>query len=1116
MRKMDSDLETPSTSTIDEWLRSIGLGKYLQLFIDNDIAFNVLPHLTEEDVDGLNLPIGARRRVLVELKKLADRFAQRYVDDSEVRYLTVVFCDLVGSTELFRKLDLEERKNVLNAYRLACDPIVARYEGDVENYAGDGIRIFFGLPVAHEDDARRSVHAGLDMIEAVQRIPFSPQLAVRIGIASGPVVVEREHKDAAGSRAYGEALHLAERLQGVAQPNQVVVSAATQRLLGSTFELEDLGPNSLKGFIEPVPAWRVVGIGRTPSRFEAIRSHFALTPLIGRAAEIEMLAQCWQAACNGQGRVVLISGDPGVGKSRMTRALSERIEGGTNAALQYQCSPFHTRSALHPVIQQIEITAGFSRDDTAHQKLDKLLAILPPGGGSEERYALLAATLGLPAERFSRLNMSPRRQKDRTLQMLVEQVEAMSLEKPVLMVFEDVHWVDPTTKEALDILIERVRSVAVLVLITFRPEFTPPWAGLPHVASIMLDRLDRIRSQEMVRMVANQTTLSRPVMERITERADGVPLFIEELTRSVLEAGTLGNAEVNAGQGVSTSGALIPATLQESLLARLDRLSREKHILQIAACIGRAVPYRLLARISAFEDEALSLALERLTDAGIVFSNGNPGEATYTFKHALLQDAAYESLLKSRRQRIHAEIAEAYEEDLRLGASIPPEILAHHYTESRNLDAAIPMWRQAGELAMRNVAYLESVSHFRRGLELLSLREPGCHRDELELSIRQPLNGSLIASQGWAAEDVKENAAAILRIAEHGHSPQSLLVGLYGVWISTLTQGHVADALGWAERLLAEGRTTGDLDLHVLGHTACMITYFYLGQLRDAQEHGVQADALYDPSRAERWVQLTGHDTRSVYLGWRAHWTWMLGYPDQAAVLSDQKDAHARSLDHALDLGYALTVGAYPLDYRCEPEALFRRVREADRIGREHAIPVLYEVMVPQVEGLARLRAKQFSQAIVLLREGIEHWKRLNGGTRLPYLQAALAEALFMQGEHGLALETVDKALAQIEDPTCQERCHLAEVLRVRGWILMQLGRDDEAEDCLRRSIEWAREQHAKSWELRSATTLATLLVRRGQPSFARDLLSPVCNWFTEGLDTHDVKVASKLLKSLH
>jgi tetratricopeptide (TPR) repeat protein len=492
-----------------------------------------------------------------------------------------------------------------------------------------------------------------------------------------------------------------------------------------------------------------------------------------------------------------------------------------------------------------------------------------------------------------------------------------------------------------------------------------------------------------------------------------------------------------------------------------------------------------------------------------------PPDATYTFKHALVQDAAYDSLLKSKRQQLHAKLAQVLQEDFASQVANEPELLAHHHTQSGNLAAAVPWWREAGNLAAQRVALREAVGHFQKGLALLGQLPPSPERDALELSIREPLNAAWTGLRGWAAAEVGVNASAILKLAKSPEQRRTRGIGLWAIWVNTITQGRIADSLEWAQRLLAEGDEADDIDLRIYGHGAAMISHFYLGQLLEAREHGNRILALYDPQHAGRWMQVTANDFKTLVGIWSSQWTWMLGYADQAVQQSDERDAHARRLGHAFNLAFALTLGAYVFDYRCEPERLLERIREADGLVREHSVPFMTEVMIPQVEGLARLRNGQVPESISSLRRGLENWSREGGRSRVPYLKSALAEALALEGDLDAALELIDECLEQIERPGWQERSHLAEVLRLKAWMLMRQGKGEEAEVALRASLDWAREQQAKSWELRSATTLAQLLVERGQRDAARDVLAPTYDWFTEGLETRDLARARTLLQSL-
>jgi tetratricopeptide (TPR) repeat protein len=798
--------------------------------------------------------------------------------------------------------------------------------------------------------------------------------------------------------------------------------------------------------------------------------------------------------------------------------LRERIGHERYAILRYQCSPYHLNSALYPVIEHIERAAGFTREDAPEQRLDKMETLLV-GSGEQiaESAALFAALLSLPTERYPPLKVSPQKQKEKTLEALAGQVEALAQQQPVLMIYEDVHWLDPTSQEAMDLLVPRLRELPVLVIITYRPEYIPRWTDQAHVTTLGLNRLGRRQATALVAKVTGGKVLPHEVLDQILAHTDGVPLFIEELTKSVLESKLL--REV--GDQYVLDGPLpalaIPTTLRDSLIARLDRLAPVRELAQIGACIGREFSYELLAALSPLQGERLDEALEQLTKTGLVFRRGTPPDASYTFKHALVQDAAYDSLLKSKRAQLHAQIAQVLEKEFFDQVENAPELLAHHYTQAGTLATAIPLWRKAGELALARVALQEAVGHFQKGLALIERLPSSSERGRLELSTREPLTAAWVGLRGWPAPEVAVNAAAILRLAKGQGTPQSLLVGLWGMWTNTLTQGRITESLEWARRLLAEGNKAGDLDLQICGHATAMNSHFCLGQLLEAREQGDRALALYERQRSghSMHTQLTGHDGRTVVGVFSSQWTWMLGYPDQAVQVSDETNAHARLLGHSFNLGWALTIGAYAFDYRREPEQLLERLGEADRLAREQSIPIFCQVIVPGLEGLARLRSGQLSESISLLHRSIESWISLGGYNGMPYTKSALAEALALQGNLEAGLHLIDESLEQIERPGWQERVCLPEVLRLKGWMLIRQGRSEEAEAQLRASIDCARQQQAKSWELRSSTTLAELLAQRDRRDAARELLAPTYNWFTEGFDTKDLKDAKALLDDL-
>jgi len=724
---------------IAEWLTSIGLGEYAQRFAENRIDASVLRDLTNQDLEKIGIPLGHRKKMLRAIAELSGVTPQAVTgpnrqDPAERRHLTVMICDLVGSTALSARLDPEDMRAVIDAYHAACARITRTYDGFLAEFRGDGILAYFGYPIAHEDDAERTVRAGLDIIAAVARLETraAEPLAVRIGIATGVVVVgEGELREHA---VVGDTPNLAARLQALAEPGTIVVAASTRRLLGDLFRLCDLGSHEVKGIAEPVAAWAVEGVSDSESRFEAVRAA-GLTDLIDREDELDFLLERQRLAWKGEGQIVLISGEPGIGKSRLAAALAERIASEPHTRLRYQCSPYHTNSALRPFIAQLERAAGFKADDSSEQRLDKLEAPLAMSASRIEGVApLFAALLSIPfGERYPPLALSPTQQRRQTLAALLDQFEGLARQQPILLSFEDAHWADATSLELLDLTVERVRQLPVLALFTFRPEFEPPWVGLPNVGSLTLGRLSSNDVENMVARVTAGRVLPVEVMEQIVSKTDGNPLFVEELTKTVLETRILvEDAEVYRLEGPLPPLA-IPETLQDSLMARLDRLAPVREIAQLGAAIGREFSYSLVRALVGRDESALKHGLAQLEQAGLVFRRGQPPDAVYSFKHVLVRDAAYESLLRSRRQQLHGQIARALEERFAAIVASQPEIVAHHFTEAGLVDPAIEYWLKAGVKAYSLYANEDAVRFFERALTLLKkLPET---RDNLERAV---------------------------------------------------------------------------------------------------------------------------------------------------------------------------------------------------------------------------------------------------------------------------------------------------------------------------------------------------------------------------------------------
>src|SRR3954454_18870342 len=767
---------------VADWLRTLGLDQYEAAFRENGVDAEVLPTLTGEELKDIGVSLIRHRRRLLEaiaalrLKAPPDE-ALAQVSSSpapadpsgsgdmsettaERRPLSVMFCDLVGSTALSSRLAPPHLRQVICSYQARVAAIIQQFNGFIARYVGDGVLIYFGWPEAHETDAERAVRAGLAVAVAVSEAQAGGEpLQVRVGVATGLVVIG-EPIGAGDSRqqtAVGETPNRAARLQRLAGPGQVVIDAATRRQIGGLFDCRDLGTIALKGLPEPVPAWQVLSAGTAEGRFEAL--HGTITPLVGRDEEMELLLRRWAQAKAGNGKVVLISAEPGVGKSRLAEALTERIAPEPHIRMRWFCSPYHQDSALYPVIAQMERAAGFMHGDEPAARLSKLQALLAAAGPSPEDVTLIASLHALPTATLPPLpDLTPQRRKEKTFEALLGQLEALTRQQPVLMVFDDVHWIDPSSRELLDTMIERIANRPVLLLILFRPEFQPPWIGQPHVTLLTLPRLDRRATAAMVANVAGgDAALPDEIVAEIAERTDGVPLFVEELTKAVLEAGPQAPAALSA---ISHPALSVPPTLHASLMARLDRLGpAAKEVAQAGAAIGREFGYTLLASVTDLPEPHLREALDRLTKAGLVFGRGTPPEASYLFKHALVQDAAYGSLLRSRQQGLHGRIVTTLEERFPEVVAAQPALLAQHCQEAELAEQAVVYWLKAGQQALARSAMAEAVAQLRKGLDALStLPDSSWHRQQ-ELDLQAILGFALQTTKGMSATETVETLA---------------------------------------------------------------------------------------------------------------------------------------------------------------------------------------------------------------------------------------------------------------------------------------------------------------------------------------------------------------------
>jgi class 3 adenylate cyclase len=788
---------------VDEWLRSLGLERYEGVFRKNDIDETVLPHLTAEDLKELGVTvIGHRRKFLEAIAALrADLNASLPTDPgpavadpptwetAERRQVTVVFCDLVGSTALSTSIDAEDLREIISAYQKCVAETVNRFGGFVAKYMGDGVLVYFGYPQAHEDDAERAVRAGLELVAAVGDLKTHVPLQIRVGIATGLVVVG----DLIGSGAsqekaiIGETPNIAARLQSIAEPNSVVIAESTRKLLGNLFELQDVRVEELKGITEPVQAWAALRASSARGRFEALRAT-GLTALVGREAELELVVALWSKAKSGEGQVVLLSGEAGIGKSRLTVALLERLATDPHVRLRHFCSPQHTDKAFYSIIGQMERGAGLSHDDTLQVKLDKLDALLKRTSTSKEDAALFADMLSLPNDgRYPKIELTPEQHRQQTFAALRLQIDSLTGSRPVLMILEDAHWADPTSLEAFDQTVDQIVKLPVLLIVTFRPDFTPPWIGRSHVTTLTINRLPERDVRAMIDRVAGNTLLPPEVRQDIIERTDGIPLFVEEMTKAALEAESEGAAQRTA---VASLPALaVPASLHGSLLARLDRVGPAKEVAQIGAALGRKFSYPLLAAVVRRPEAELASALDRLVAAGLLFQQGVPPHATYLFKHALVQDAAYGTLLREPRRTLHARIAETFETQFSEIADNQPELLARHYTEAGLVEHAASMWGKAGQRSLERSALVEAAEQITRALDQIARlpATPALRREQIRLQVA--LITPVIHVNGYAAPETKaaaEKASLLIQQAEAlGETLEDQLLlfsALYGFW----------------------------------------------------------------------------------------------------------------------------------------------------------------------------------------------------------------------------------------------------------------------------------------------------------------------------------------------
>jgi TOMM system kinase/cyclase fusion protein len=1098
------------------------------------------PHIREEEGRGLVWTAApAPTGELMPLPPLPDGASSQresssvvpHLSDAERRQLTVLFCDLVDSTALASQLDPEDLREVVRAYQEVCAKVVARFEGHIAQYLGDGLLVYFGYPLAHDDDAQRAVRAGLGMIEAVGQLNThlaqerGVQLAIRLGIHTGLVVVGEMGGGTRQERlALGETPNVAARLQGLATPNMLVISAATFQLLGGFFACQSLGTPLLKGLAQPLAVYRVLYESMARSRLEAAGSA-GLTPLVGREQEIRLFLERWAQVKDGLGQVVLLSGEGGIGKSRLVQVLTEQVAAEPQAWLTpCQCSPYYQYSTLYPMIELLErVVLHCEREESPQQKLRKLEGLVVQYGlPLAEAVPSLAALLSLPLTAdYAPLPVSPEQQKQQILHALLTMLLRIATQQPVLFVMEDVHWADPTTLEFLSLLVDQGPTARILALFTFRPDnFSAPWTGRSHLTQVTVPRLPRRQAMEVIRQVAHGKTLPPEVVEQIVAKTDGVPLFVEELTKMVLESGLLQEWEGRYALTKPLPPLAIPTTLHDSLMARLDRLATVKGLVQLGATLGREFSYALLQAVSPWDEATMQRGLHQLVEAEFLYQRGVPPQATYTFKHALIQDVAYQSLLRNTRQQYHQRIAQALEVRFPEVCETQPELLAQHYTEAALGGQALPYWQRAGERASQRSANLEAISHLTKGLEVLQTLPETPERTRQELDLQTTLGPVLMVTKGQAAPEVLQAYARARELCQQvGETPQLFQV-LRGLWYLYLHRVDLRTAREVGEQLLTLAQHLGDAALLLEAHYALGNTLNYLGEFAAAQAHFAQGIALYDPQRHRAHAFRYGQDPGVFCRAYDAVTLWMLGYPNQALQRTHEALTLARELAHPFSLGNALFFAAWVSHFRWEGPLTQERAEAAIDLGGERGFTVLIAggtifrgwalVAQGRMPGAGPGLAEE---GITQLQQGLTAWRATGAAVFQPYGLALLAEAYAQAGRCEEGLTLLAEALALTNDR--EERRWEAELYRLKGELLLvhAAAQHAEAETCFRHALDVARHQQAKSWELRAAMSLAHLWQQQGKRTEARELLAPIYSWFTEGFDTADLQEAKALLE---
>jgi class 3 adenylate cyclase/predicted ATPase len=1050
------------------------------------------------------------------------------VSDGERRQLTVMFCDLVNSTTLSGQLDPEELREVIRTYQAASAEIVERLGGYIAQYVGDGLLIYFGYPFAHEDDPQRALQAALEItamlphlnarLRTSLEVMREHSLQVRIGIHTGLVVVGEmgagAHLDP--TAIVGETPNIAARLQALAPPDSAAISSTTHKLVQGLFVCASIGPQILKGIAKPIEVYRLLGESGARSRFEVV-TKAGLIHRVDREEEMALLGRCWERTKEGQGQVVLLSGEPGIGKSRLVQEIKEQVVREGCIQAEFRASPYHENTAYYPIIVHLQRLLDLQTSDSSKQKLDKLERKLREYGFAlPEALPSFSALLSLPESAgYPSLSQSPQRLRQKMLELLMVWLLKESERRPVLTVWEDLHWYDPSTLEAYHLLGDQVAKARIFVLATARPEYVSQWRTRPRYTQLTLQRLQHRQAELMASEVAGQSTLPADIMQQIVSKTDGVPLFVEELVKMVMESGIL---EERGGQNELSSplpSLAIPSTLRDSLTARLDRLSTAKEVVQLAATLGREFSYELIRAVWPLDEVALQKGLAAMVEAELLYQSGVVSQANYYFKHSLIQETAYESVLRSRRQQLHLQIARTLEEQFPIVAETEPELLARDCTAANLKEKAIVYWQRAGSMAVRRSANKEAISHLTTGLELLKALPDSPERAQQELTMLASLGPPLIATKGYSAPEVERIITRAHELCQQlGETPQLFPV-MFKLCAYSLLRGEMKTAREIGEQMLHLAKTAQDPGLLLEAHNGLGAALFYLGELVPALECFEKASEIYDHKRHSSHAFIYGQDPGVFGLSYQARLLGYLGYLEQALAKMEQALTLAQKVAHPLSLAFAWHCAAEVHRQRAEVEASLKCAERELELAREQGFP-LWIALAQIYRGWALARLGHSEEALVAIPKGIAGYRATGAEMAVPRFLVLLADAYGQAGQVDEGLRVTAEALATMHRNGDRDS-EAAELHRIRGELLLagSTAHQDEAEGCLRGALDIARRQKAKSPELRATISLVRLLDKQGKRSEARTTLAAIYAWFTEGLNTADLIEAKAMLERL-